>query len=152
MTLVKHELGRRDNSSRSMDLFDRFFDDRLSFLRRPILLWPEGGDGVRLEEFNDEGTLVIRAELAGLDPEKDVEVSVKDQVLHISAERHEEEKSEGRDYIRREFHYGAFARDLPLPAGMTEADVHATYKDGILEIRIPMPTDKPGVKIPVSTT
>ena len=61
-------------------------------------------------------------------------------VLHIAAERREEEKVEGRDYVRREMHYGSFRRDLPLPKGASKNDVKATYKDGILEVRLPMAT------------
>ena len=91
-------------------------------------------------EFVDDGALVIRAEMAGLDPDKDVEVSVEADVLHIAAERREEEKVEGHDYVRREMHYGSFRRDLPLPKGASKNDVKATYKDGILEVRLPMAT------------
>ena len=71
-------------------------------------------------EFVDDGALVIRAEMAGLDPDKDVEVSVEADVLHIAAERREEEKVKGRDYVRREMHYSSFHRDLPLPGGVQE--------------------------------
>jgi len=135
---------------RAKDLFDRVFDDRLDFFRRPVLLWPGEGAGVHVEEFREDGTLVVRAELAGIDPDKDVEISVSDHTLHIEAERREEEKKEGRDYVRQEFRYGSFVRDLPLPSGASEGDVKATYKDGILEVRVPMPEAKPLTKIPIA--
>jgi HSP20 family protein len=138
MALVKHESAKRD--VKHLDLFDRFFDDWPEVLRRPVFFWPERGlDPMRVEEFTEDGMLVIRVEMAGLDPEKDVDVSVEGDVLHIGAERREEEKTEERDYVRREMHYGSFRRDLPLPKGMSQADVKATYKDGILEVRVPLP-------------
>jgi len=128
---------------RRFDLFDRFFDDWPEVLRRPVLFWPERNlDPMRVEEFTEEGNLVVRAELAGIDPETDVEISIDGEMLHISAERHEEEKTEERDYVRREMHYGMFRRDLPIPKGTLEDDVKATYKDGILEVRVPLGKDE----------
>jgi len=150
MALLKHEGSSQEMVPRAKDLFDRVFDDRLDFFRRPVLLWPGEGAGVHVEEFREDGTLVVRAELAGIDPDKDVEISVSDHTLHIEAERREEEKKEGRDYVRQEFRYGSFVRDLPLPSGASEGDVKATYKDGILEVRVPMPEAKPLTKIPIA--
>ena len=70
-------------------------------------------------------------------------------MLHIEAERREEEKREGQGYLRREVRYGSFSRSLPLPEGVTEADIAATYKDGVLEIRIPEPGREPARKIAI---
>jgi HSP20 family protein len=76
----------------------------------------------------------MRAELPGIDPDKDVEIAVQNGVLTVRAERREEK--EGR---RSEFHYGTFTRSMTLPAGADVDDVKATYIDGILEIRIAVP-------------
>lgn len=150
MTLTKHESSGRESLARGRDLFDRFFEDRPSLLRRPFLVWPETDGEMRVEEFREDGELVLRVELAGIDPDKDVEISVADQMLHIEAERREEETKQGRDYLRREFRYGSFVRDLPLPIGVGEMDVKATYKDGILEVRVPMPESKPAAKVAIT--
>ena len=154
MSLVRHDsTSRALPAPRRLDLFDRLFDDLPGMFHRPVVFWPDrAADPIRVEEFTEEDTLVIRVELAGIDPERDVEISVKDDVLHIGAERREEEKTEGRDYVRRELHYGAFHRDLALPKGVSDAEVKASYKDGILEIRVPMPkTDAEAPKkIPVA--
>jgi HSP20 family protein len=91
--------------------------------------------------------------MAGMDPGKDVEVTVSDGMLRIAAERREEEKTEEKDYYRRELRYGSFSRDLPLPDGTTESDIQASYKDGILEIRVPVAKEaapEPAKKIPVT--
>lgn len=136
------------------DRFDRMFDEWMRSIpfRRPMLAAREwaGEDVIRVDELRDGDTLVIRAEMPGIDPEKDVDLTVSDGMLHIRAERREEEKVEEKGYIRREIRCGAFSRSLPLPEGATEADVSASYKDGILEIRIPSPQPEPARKIPIS--
>lgn len=67
---------------------------------------------VRVEDFVEEdGTYVLRAEMPGVDPEKDVQVSVAGGVLSIAGERRQEEHDRGR----HELHYGAFTRQVPLP-------------------------------------
>ena len=81
---------------------------------------------------------VIRAELPGIDPDKDVELTVIDGILRINAERRVESKTEDKGYLRHELHYGSLTRTLPLPDGIKEADITASYKNGILEIRVPV--------------
>jgi HSP20 family protein len=107
---------------------------------------------MRVEEFAEGGTFVVRVELPGIDHDKDVQISLVGDTLHIDAERREEEKTEGRDYVRREIHYGSFHRELPVPKGTSEADIQASYKDGILEVRVPMTKaeSEPAKKIPVT--
>jgi HSP20 family protein len=121
--------------------FDRLFEDWARMLpsRRPLPGVEMMDEIIRIDEFQENGTLVIRAELPGIDPEKDVEVTVADRMLHIRAERREEEESKQKGYTRRELRYGSFARTLPLPEGVSESDIVASYKDGILEIRVPVP-------------
>ena len=114
----------------------------------------DGSTGMmRLEEFVDGDTCVIRAELPGLDPEKDVEITVADGVLHLRAHREERTEEEQPDGYRSEFRYGRLERSVRLPEGVTEADVKATYRDGILEVRAPVaprPDRVPATKIPVA--
>ena len=96
---------------------------------------PFGGlQMMRVEDFHDEGEYVLRAELPGIDPDKDVDIEIQDGVLTVKAERHERKTGQHRS----EFRYGAFSRSLTLPAGADESNVNATYRDGILEIRVPL--------------
>lgn len=97
--------------------------------------------------------MVIRAHVAGIDPGKDVELSVSDGILHIAVERREEQRDENKTYLRRELRYGSFHRHITLPEGASEANITATYKDGVLEIRAPSPPAvmKEPRKIPVTT-
>jgi HSP20 family molecular chaperone IbpA len=114
----------------------------------PVLRPFGGGHMMRVEEYVDDGHHVIRAELPGIDPDKDITVTIDSGVLTVKAERREEKKGEHRS----EFRYGAFSRSVSLPAGADESDVTASYAKGILEIRIGMkPERKPEPKqIPVT--
>lgn len=106
-------------------------------------LWPTvATDRIRVEEFRDDGALVVRAELPGIDPDKDVELTVDDDHLCISAHRTERTEDQDKKSYRSEFRYGSFTRIIRLPAGATEDDVKASYHDGILEVRVPVDEDK----------
>ncbi len=94
--------------------------------------------GIKVEEFEDDGHLVVRAEMPGIDPDEDVELTMSDHMLRLHAERRTEEKVEDKKGYRSEFRYGSFSRTVRLPAGASESDVLATYNDGILEVRIPI--------------
>ena len=87
---------------------------------------------IRVEDKIEDGRYVIRAEMPGLDPDKDVKITVEDNTLVIDAERTEEKS----DKNRSEFQYGAFRRAMALPAGAKVDDIKATYTDGILTVTI----------------
>ena len=108
---------------------------------------------MKVEEFRDGDTLVVRAEMPGIDPDKDVEITVADRMLHLRAERRSETKTEDKKGYRSEFHYGSFSRSVRLPAGAGEDVVKASYNDGILEVRIPVDDNANGAKkIPITRT
>lgn len=110
-----------------------------------------GDSALSVEEFRDGDDLVVRAEMPGIDPDDDVEITVSDHTLRLRAERRFETKTEGKRGYRSEFHYGSFSRSVPLPAGATEHDVKATYTDGILEVRIPLDNaEATAKKIPIA--
>jgi HSP20 family protein len=124
---------------------------------RRLFDWPESfrdafeKPGLKVEEFEEEGQLVVRAEMPGIDPDKDVEITVSDHTLNLRAERRSETTTEDKKGFRSEFEYGAFARSVRLPAGASETDVKATYMDGILEVRIPIDSaEVEAKKIPVA--
>ena len=138
-------LTKREARGEAADVFgrfDRMFDEwarMMPFRTEAFTRWREAEELIRVAEFRDDGTLVIHADLPGIDPEKDVELTVADGMLHIEAERHEGEQREEKGYVRQELRYGALSRALPLPEGVTAADITATYKAGVLEVRIPEP-------------
>lgn len=88
--------------------------------------------GMRVEEFVDADRYVLRAELPGIDPDRDLEITVSEGVITVRAERREEKKEGGRS----EFRYGAFARTVVLPANARDNDIRASYGDGILEVSV----------------
>lgn len=92
---------------------------------------------IRVEQFMDGNTLVVRAEVPGIDPDKDVDISVSNGMLHIKAEREEKTEHKSKDSYRSEFRYGSFTRSVSLPPDAREEDVTASYKDGVLEVRAP---------------
>jgi HSP20 family protein len=116
-----------------LEPFRRWFDTEM-----------ESSSGIRVEEFVDGQTMVVRAELPGIDPDQDVDVSVSNNVLHIKAERREQTEHRDKDSYRSEFRYGLFTRDVTLPDGVNADDVNATYRDGVLEVRTPMPPKPAG--------
>lgn len=135
-------LTRRESELDLFDRMERWLDEWFAPLRWPAFFGEEWGRymPIRVDEYREDGTLVVRAELPGIDPDRDVEITVSDGMLTIEARREEEEKAGGRDWVRHELRCGAFRRTLALPEGVSEADIKASYKDGILEIRVPVPT------------
>jgi HSP20 family protein len=95
---------------------------------------------IKVEEFLDGNELVVRAELPGVDPDRDIDVSVDNGVLTISAERRVSSREKVEGGFHSEFRYGSFVRQVRLPAGTSPEVVSATYKDGVLEIRMPKPS------------
>jgi HSP20 family protein len=97
---------------------------------------------LRLEDEMKEGLYEVRAELPGVDPSEDIEVTVRDGRLTIKAERTQTSESNGHS----EFSYGEFVRTVPLPAGADEDDINATYDRGILTVLVPLSEDHPTEK------
>ncbi|BCW81779.1 Hsp20/alpha crystallin family protein [Arthrobacter sp. NicSoilC5] len=96
---------------------------------------------IRVDEYVDGKTLVVRAEMPGVDPDKDIEVTMDEGYLRIRAERQEKEEHKEKGRYRSEFRYGSFSRNIPLPDGVKEEDIKATYTNGVLEVRAPLPDE-----------
>jgi HSP20 family protein len=117
---------------------DRLFEDFFT-TRRPArggaaavpMLWQPA-----VEVFETDSEVVVKAELPGIDP-KGVDVTVTAEGLTIKAEHRSEQEDKGRNYHRRELRYGAFARTIALPAEVKSEDTKATFRNGILEVRVP---------------
>lgn len=97
---------------------------------RPVL----GDHVMRVEDELKDGTYELRAEIPGVDPAKDLDITVRDGVVTIKAERSERKESNGRS----EFIYGSFVRSVTLPAGADEDAIKAGYDKGILTVSVPV--------------
>ena len=94
---------------------------------------------MRLEDEMKEGRYVVRAEIPGVDPAKDIDITVHDGQLTIKAERSEKKDFDGRS----EFSYGSFVRTVSLPAGADEDNIEASYDNGILAVSVAVSEAKP---------
>lgn len=99
----------------------------------------QSDSSLRVEQYQEGDTIVVRVELPGIDPETDVDISIADDRLHIDARRYEDTGRLDKLGYRTEFHYGERSRSIPLPRGVNQDGIVATYEDGILEIRIQVP-------------
>jgi len=103
-----------------------------------------------VDVFTRDNDVVVRAELSGLDPAKDVEISLHDGMLTIRGERRQEDRKETDQYVRLERRYGSFERSLPIPEGVNADDIKAEYRNGVLQVVIPGAAQISSVKkIPV---
>ena len=118
--------------------FRAMFPDLADWLESPWTGPPPflTGHAFRLEEAIRDNRYVIRAELPGLDPENDIEVTVDSRILTIRAERRQQDNGS----YRSEFRYGSLARAVRLPAKVDAADVTARYDKGVLEVSVPVRT------------
>jgi HSP20 family protein len=119
------------------DEFDRLFGQ----------LWSGGAFGPPPRVFEtmwspavdfseNEKEYIARLEAPGL-PKEDLEVNVEGQMLTISGRRDFEKEEKTEEYFWREREQGRFVRTMQLPTAVDKAKVEATYKDGIMTVRLP---------------
>ncbi len=116
---------------------DRLFDELTG--RRPARR-PQAREAVvwepAVELYETDQEVVVRVELPGVDP-KDLNVTVQDNTVNIEAEARAEQEERGRSYLYRELRYGRFVRSLALPAEVRSEEAKASYRNGVLEVRVP---------------
>jgi HSP20 family protein len=123
--------------------------DLIDWFEEPFLtLRPYLGQAIRVEDYTEDGHYVIRAEVAGIDPEKELEVSVGAGYLTIHAVR----TGKIEDKHRTEFRYGSFSRTVSLPPGADTDDVTAEYAHGIVTVKLGVKGERPGVMRRVQIT
>ncbi|OJW50252.1 MAG: hypothetical protein BGO67_02690 [Alphaproteobacteria bacterium 41-28] len=120
-----------------------FVSDPFNFLREEIdRLFDKSNvvQGIRpdLEVIENKEGLLITAELPGLSQE-DIDISLVEGLLTISGEKKSESTKDDQTYHITERRYGSFSRSLKLPYNPEQGDVKASFKDGILTLKIPRP-------------
>lgn len=117
----------------------RWFDPFAEFdsLFRPMAI-PETGLGFRpaAEVVREGEDALVRLELPGIDPDKDVTVEVENGMLVIKGERRDERTDDSNGRRLREVRYGSFRRAFQLPSHITDADLSAGYEAGVLTVKV----------------
>ena len=123
-------------------VFDRFFEPRWDELEAV------GAWAPKLDFSETKDAFVVKAEVPGVE-QKDISVSIQDQMLTVKGEKHKEKEEKDEKYHRVERSWGAFARTIALPAGVDTEKVNATFKDGVLSVKLPKTPAAKGTTIPV---
>jgi HSP20 family protein len=117
---------------------DRLFDD--FFSGRGMTRWPGEGVDLRLDVSETDKELTLTAELPGVD-EKDVELTLTDDLLTIRGEKKREQTQKNGDYHMVERSYGSLARSLRLPFAVEQDKVDARFEKGVLTVTLPKPPE-----------
>lgn len=153
--LVTKEETRPDTSFGEME---RYFD---KFFRHPFSLmapgWPfrefpfpkAGEISPSVDIFEEGGDMVVKAELPGIAKEN-LNVSITENTLTITGEKKQEEKVEKKNFHRIERSYGSFTRSFRLPDNVNGDKAKASFKDGVLEVRLPKTKETKQKKISIS--
>ena len=128
------DIVRRDPFTSLRQTMDRLFDD--SFFQAPGRMFDEGTLPVDISETDSD--LIVRASLPGFEKDE-ISVDVNDGVLSIKGQHSEEHEEKGERFYRRERSYGAVSRRIALPGIVSDADVDAELKSGVLTLKIPLP-------------
>jgi len=142
------------------DEMERYFDD---FMRNPLSLFarhrfhhPFSGPGAipgaitpTIDIYEEAGNVVVKAEIPGISKE-DLDVTITDNVVTIYGEKKKEEKVEKKDYYRMERSHGSFHRSVRLPENVNSEKAEASFKNGILEIKVPKSKESKQKKISIS--
>jgi HSP20 family protein len=112
-----------------------------SFLNRVGHLdWPWGNGEAKSDVVETNDAVEVSIELPGMDM-KDIEVTFTHDMLTVKGEKKVERKEEKKGYYLSERTYGAVYRTIPLPPGIDGEKAEATFKNGVLTIRLPQPPE-----------
>jgi HSP20 family molecular chaperone IbpA len=110
--------------------FPRVVSEGLEFRFRPSM-----------DVTRTDGELIVTAELPGIDPDKDIEITVDDDYLTIKGEKAEEKEVSEEDRYMHERRYGKFVRRIPVPGGVSSDRITASYTKGILTVKVTLPEE-----------
>ncbi len=149
---------QRTRAMNPFDEMDQLFEDFfprgwMQSMRRQWPEWVELGapfDGrtPKVDVVEQDEAVVVRAELPGVDKEN-LDISLTEDSVTISATTKQESEEEKGDYHRREISQGSFSRTVALPAAVQGDQANANFKDGILELTLPKaaPAKRHNVKV-----
>jgi HSP20 family protein len=104
---------------------------------------------VRVDVSESPNEVIVKAEVPGIEKKEDVTITVHENHLHLSGKIERSTEEKGENMHRAERYYGQFSRTIPLPAAVDETGAKASYKNGILEVRLPKAQKQIGKQIDV---
>lgn len=142
MTLVPYDPFRQLGNMRRE--FDRFFSDF------PFPFQNELGLGnIRTDVYETENEMVVTCDIPGLEKKEDVHIDIENNTLNISGTIKRANEVKDERMFRKERFEGRFQRTIALPSVVSQEGVKASYKNGVLEVKIPKQTDSSRKRIEV---
>jgi HSP20 family protein len=129
------------------NLYDRFFEP--NFLPSSYI-FGQGKWDPNLDISEGRKDITVKAEIPGIEA-KDFDISIDGRLLTIKGEKKQEQREEEETYYRVERSYGYFNRTIQLPAEVIPDKVDATYKRGILKIKLRKSKEKESKRIKITT-
>jgi len=127
----------------------RLFEEFPEFIESSQMPAPREAQVPYVDVIDRDTDIVITVDLPGVD-KNDISISVKDNMLEISAEKKTAGEHEQEGYLRRERGYSRFYRAIRLPTPVDESKAHASFNNGVLEITMPKTEKKKGSSIPIN--
>jgi HSP20 family protein len=118
------------------DEMNRVFNEAFGRGSNDETAWFSGAWSPPVDIYETNDALVMKAELPGFSKD-DINIEMKENTLLIRGERKREDEVKEGSYHRTERVYGAFQRSFLLPTTVDQEKVRASYKDGVLELRLP---------------
>jgi len=142
MALVPWRGGELERLRREMDrMFERFWGP--AEIER--VAWePE------IDVSETDTGFILRGELPGLNPQ-DIDISLMGHTLTLRGEKRQEREEKAETYRLVERIYGSFSRTIELPTDIDPEHIEATYKQGVLEVRLPKTEKAIPKKVPVTS-
>lgn len=132
-----------DDFRRFEEMMNRMFEEFWGRPSRRLLPSGERGEIVPAEHrqpfidvIETDKEVIATAEMPGLE-KQDIKINLTEDRLEISAETEHEEKKEEKGYVYRERHSGSYYRAISLPSPIDPDNSKASYKNGVLEIKMP---------------
>lgn len=157
---IGHEIGRtwenlsegwRELISRSSEALTHFSNNGKNGTQpenRALATFPRWGYlAGEVEETDEE--IVVRVEAPGMEKE-DCHITIEGNVLYLSGEKRFKRETRDSTYHVMERAYGAFRRTIPLPRNVDVDKAEASYKNGVMSIRLPKVTGENSKTITVS--
>ncbi|RUS47472.1 Hsp20/alpha crystallin family protein [Cohnella sp. AR92] len=132
MALVPYEPFRRLDSFRRE--WDRFFSDEQSLTKHGTLL---GLGHMTIDVHETDAEVVATCDIPGLEKKEDVDIEVENNLLTISGMVNRKQEVKEDRMHRQERFYGRFHRSISLPSNVTSEGIQASYRNGVLEVRMP---------------